>query len=198
MAQHPHAIAGVVLAAGAGSRFGGPKALARDSDGEAWIALAVEVLREGGCAPVVVTLGASADHAQALVPANAEPVRVEAWTRGLSASVAAGLDAAAAHEVDAVVVMPVDTPDAAASAVRRVIAAAGPRPRRALVQATYARRPGHPVLIGADHVRPLIAALEGDRGARDYLRANGAVALECEDLWSGADIDTRSEAGSGG
>ncbi len=49
--------AGLLLAAGAGSRMGMPKALVHDDRG-AWLQRGVEVLRQGGCDPVVVLLGA--------------------------------------------------------------------------------------------------------------------------------------------
>jgi CTP:molybdopterin cytidylyltransferase MocA len=63
-------VCGVVLAAGAGTRFGGPKALARTAAGEPWLALAVGTLRAAGCEPVVVVLGTGADEAEPLVPAG--------------------------------------------------------------------------------------------------------------------------------
>ena len=78
-----------MLAAGAGRRFGGPKALARDPDGTPWIELAVRMLREAGCDRVLVALGASADAARALVPADARPLVVAGWAEGLSASLRA-------------------------------------------------------------------------------------------------------------
>ncbi len=53
-------VAGVVLAAGAGRRFGMPKALV-EHRGELFVERAARVLAEGGCAPVVVVLGAAAD-----------------------------------------------------------------------------------------------------------------------------------------
>ena len=50
-------VAGLVLAAGEGRRFGGPKAPAV-IDGERLVDRAVRVLRAGGCDPVYVVLGA--------------------------------------------------------------------------------------------------------------------------------------------
>jgi CTP:molybdopterin cytidylyltransferase MocA len=187
-ADRPH---GLVLAAGAGTRFGGPKALARTAEGEPWVARAVRALREGGCGGVLVALGAGASDASPLVPADAEIVLVVDWGSGLAATLVAGLAAATERAATSLVVLPVDTPEAPPAAVRRVIEAAGGMPSGALVQATYAGEPGHPVLIGADHFAPLAAALSGDRGARAYLSARHAIAVPCDDLWSGADVDTR-------
>ncbi|MWC00434.1 nucleotidyltransferase family protein, partial [Agromyces sp. MMS17-SY077] len=59
----------------------------------------------------------------------------------------------------------------------------------ALARATYRGLPGHPVLLGRDHWAPLAAALHGDRGAGPYLVAQGALAVECGDLATGADRD---------
>jgi CTP:molybdopterin cytidylyltransferase MocA len=75
----PSGVCGLVLAAGAGTRFGGPKALAREPDGTPWIALAVRMLRAAGCDPVLIALGASADEARPLVPAGAQVVIVPDW-----------------------------------------------------------------------------------------------------------------------
>jgi len=186
--DRPH---GLVLAAGAGTRFGGPKALARTAEGEPWVARAVRILSEGGCGRVLVALGAEASDASALVPADAEIVLVADWRSGLAATLVAGLAAATERGASCLVVLPVDTPEAPPAAVRRVIESAGGVPRGALVQATYAGEPGHPVLIGADHFAPLAATLSGDRGARAYLSAHRATAVPCDDLWSGADVDTR-------
>ncbi|MGB6276881.1 MAG: NTP transferase domain-containing protein, partial [Rhodococcus sp. (in: high G+C Gram-positive bacteria)] len=47
---------GVVLAAGAGTRYGSPKVLAHDG---LWLKTAVQALRNGGCDRVVVVLGAA-------------------------------------------------------------------------------------------------------------------------------------------
>ncbi|MCJ1706104.1 NTP transferase domain-containing protein [Microbacterium sp. VKM Ac-2923] len=179
---------GLVLAAGAGRRFGGPKALARTSAGTPWIALAVHALRAGGCGRILVTLGAAADEALPLVPAGATVVRIADWQTGVAASVRAGLVSAASGSASAAVVLPVDTPDAPASAVARLVRRAAPD---ALAFASYDGSPGHPVLIGREHWSALAASVRGDVGARPYLIAQGADAVECGDLWSGADRDER-------
>jgi len=184
-------LCGLVLAAGAGTRFGGPKALAVSDDGTPWIAHAVQVLTDAGCRRVVVALGAAAAEAGALVPPHAETVVVADWAEGLSATLRLGLRTAVVRRPDAVLVVPVDTPGMPVSAVQRVIEAVSAPWADVLAQAVYRGEPGHPVLIGADHVEPLAASLSGDRGARAYLTTHGALEVECGDLWSGADIDTR-------
>ena len=56
---------GLLLAAGAGSRMGTPKALVRGDDGEPWLVRGVRTLVGGGCTQVDVVLGASAEEALA-------------------------------------------------------------------------------------------------------------------------------------
>ncbi|EPD84432.1 hypothetical protein HMPREF1529_01034 [Microbacterium sp. oral taxon 186 str. F0373] len=180
-------ICGVVLAAGAGTRFGGPKALARTAAGEPWLALAVGTLRAAGCEPVVVVLGTGADEAEPLVPAGAVVVRVADGRRELSASVRLGLEAAGVSGAVAALLVPVDVPELPASACRRMMRDAD---ADALRQAVYRGRPGHPVLIGRAHVPRVAGALTGDSGAGAYLRAHGAERVECADLWHGRDRDT--------
>ncbi|MDT0116777.1 NTP transferase domain-containing protein [Microbacterium sp. PRF11] len=181
------AASGLVLAAGAGRRYGGPKALARTPAGAPWLVLAIRALVEGGCRDVTVALGAAADEAASLVPDGTAIVRVEDWASGLAASLRAGLAALASGPSPAAVVLPVDTPDVPAAAIARIARRAHPD---ALSQATYRGVPGHPVLLGRAHWEPLSATVRGDTGARPYLIAQGADFVECGDLWSGADRDT--------
>lgn len=182
------AVAGLVLAAGAGRRFGSPKALARTADGRSWLALAVEALRDAGCSPIYVAVGAAADEVLPLMPADADPVLVPDPSEGMSASLRAGLTAAMSSDAVALAIITVDTPDLPAAAVQRVTRGAA---SASLTQAVYGSRPGHPVVIGRDHWSALDASVIGDRGARDYLRTHGAERIDCADLWSGEDRDTR-------
>lgn len=173
-----------MLAAGAGTRAGGPKALRRDADGTPWLHRTVAALRDGGCDEVLVVLGADADAARSLVPATAAVVEAADWAEGLSASLRAGL---AASDGDLVVVTLVDLPHLPAAAVRRLLAGAEAATLR---RATYDGRPGHPVVIGREHRDAAAASATGDRGAGRYLREQGAEAVECADLWDGVDRDT--------
>lgn len=186
------AVAGLVLAAGAGTRFGGPKALARRRDGEPWLTRAVGLLGAGGCAPVLVVLGAGADEARRLLPPAVRPVLAADWASGLGASLAAGLRAM--PEVDAALITLVDLPDLPLTVVERVLRGlegeADARPAT-LRRAVFAGRPGHPVLLGRDHWAPLAASLAGDAGGRAYLDAHGVQPIECGDLGGGTDADTR-------
>ena len=182
---------GIVLAAGAGTRYGQPKIFARDADGPLWLEQVVGALREGGCSEVLVVIGAEAERAHSVVDTLEAVSAVVAgdWADGLSASVRAGLAAAAATDADMAVIAPVDVPRMPASVVARVLQAAPGRP--GLARAVYDGRPGHPVAIGRDHWELVAASVRGDSGANHYLATHAALAVECADLWDGADIDTR-------
>jgi CTP:molybdopterin cytidylyltransferase MocA len=190
-------VAGVVLAAGAGTRYGGPKALATHPDGTPWLATAIRVLADAGCFPVLLVLGAAADEAAALLGALPEAdraivVRADDWADGMSASLRAALRAAAILDPPplALAVAPVDVPDLDAATVRRVLDAADVDPTT-LRQAVFGGRPGHPALIGRDHWEPLTEQVRGDAGARAYLAAHGARLVDAADLSTGADVDRR-------
>ncbi len=178
-------VTGLLLAAGAGSRRGGPKALV-----PGWLEGAVAALHDGGCVRVVVVLGARADEARHLVPSSASIVVVDDWDEGMSRSLRAGLVALEVGDAPAALVHLVDLPDVTAQVVRRVLAV-GPDVD-ALARATYDGRPGHPVLIGRNHWLGVIAETDGDRGARGYLATHPVASVECGDLASGVDVDEAS------
>lgn len=185
----PTRLTGIVLAAGGGSRMGGPKALLRDADG-GWLARATSVLLAAGCERVVVVLGAGAQAARALMPANPGVTSVVAdrWGEGMSHSLRAGLAAATG---DAAVLTLVDLPGLPAGVVRRMCAA--PVSADSLRRATYDGRPGHPVLLGRAHWAAIAEQVAGDRGALEYLAAHGVVQVECGDLFDGRDVDRRDD-----
>lgn len=186
----PGRLTGIVLAAGAGTRIGSPKALLSTSDGEPWLVRAVSLLRDVGCDPVIVVLGAGADRARELVPAGSTIVVAGDWAEGMSASLRAGLaaaDSATDSATDAALITLVDLPGLPVTVAGRVIES-GVAPD-AIAQATFEGRPGHPVLIGREHWTAVSAQLEGDRGARGYLAAHGVTEIECGDLFDGEDVD---------
>jgi CTP:molybdopterin cytidylyltransferase MocA len=67
---------GLLLAAGAGTRMGRPKAHVVDEHGP-WLTRAVGTLLDGGCDRVVVVLGAGATKARALLAADPRLLPVE-------------------------------------------------------------------------------------------------------------------------
>ncbi|MEW2176521.1 nucleotidyltransferase family protein [Streptomyces sp. NPDC005406] len=189
-------VAGLLLAAGGGRRLGGrPKALL-EHRGRLLADHAVGTLREGGCGPVHVVLGAAADEVRARAELSGCTVSVNPeWTEGMGSSLRAGLTALAdsGTHVDAVVVLLVDQPGIGAEAVARVRAAY--RSRTSLAAASYDGERGHPVLFGAGLWTDIAAGAVGDQGARAYLRAHrDAITLvECSDVAEAYDIDTAED-----
>jgi len=169
--------------------MGKPKALVDD-----WLPRSVTALRDGGCDAVTVVLGAGAGDALVLLEqhlgqvAGLDAVIAEDWRSGQSASLRAGLAASTYTHAEAALVHLVDLPDVGADVVRRVLGvASGPA---TLARAAYSGVPGHPVLIGRDHWVLLAAGLQGDEGARGYLRDHDAELVECVDLATGRDVDS--------
>ena len=182
-------VAGLLLAAGAGRRMGGPKALLRDPHGVPYLDRAVGRLLDGGCDSVTVVLGASADDARALLDAagwsddDAVDVVVAAdWDEGMGASLRAGLGALGRPRRRRRTRHAGGPPRRRRAVLRRVLDTGSGALSGALVRATYDGGPGHPVLIGREHWAGVVATAEGDRGARTYFRTHAPVACECGDL----------------
>jgi CTP:molybdopterin cytidylyltransferase MocA len=189
-------IVGVLLAAGAGRRAGGPKALRVDADGKSWLLRSIAVLCDGGCDAVIVVLGCQAARARDVMVKSRiveDPmitvVEAPDWEQGMGSSLRSGLLAARSASWRAVLVHLVDLPDVTAQVVRRLIRQAPPG-TESLARVTYGGRPGHPVLIGRDHLDSIMASLTGDSGGKGYLAHHGAHSVECGDLASGQDHDT--------
>ncbi|MFD5826218.1 NTP transferase domain-containing protein [Lentzea sp. NPDC060358] len=177
-------VAGLLLAAGAGRRFGLPKALV-GVHGRLFVDSAAGLLKAAGCDPVVVVLGARAAEVRAKAALDGVAVVDNPhWDTGMGSSLRTGLHAIGT--ADAVVVLPVDTPGVTVEALHRLTALAAPG---VLARATYAGAIGHPVLIGSDHFAGVAASAAGDQGARDYLSANTVRHVECGDVADGADVD---------
>ena len=173
-------IAGVVLAAGEGRRFGGPKA-PFEFEGERLVDRAVRVLREAGCDPVFVILGAWEGQVDdALVIVN------HGWEEGMGSSLRIALKwVNATTEADYALITLVDLPGLTSEAVTRVIdAPAG------IAVAGFDGERGHPVRIPRSHFRELIDIVAGDEGARNFLALHDSVQLvEVADVAGGADLD---------
>lgn len=173
-------VAGVLLAAGAGRRYGKPKVLV-----EGWLDTAVGALRAGGCDEVILVLGAAEVPAPTGVTAITEPH----WHEGLSASVRAGLVQADHMHADYAVLHVIDTPDVGAAVVARVLGRALAS-TSGLARAQFGERPGHPVVMARRHWPDVLARMSGDQGAGAYLRTREDVEIvDCSDLAGGQDVD---------
>jgi CTP:molybdopterin cytidylyltransferase MocA len=146
-------VTGLVLAAGAGRRYGMPKALV-PWHGRLLVQHAAGTLAAAGCTDVVVVLGAAADRVRAAAPDLPRTVENPDWATGLASSLRAGLAALAGSPAEAAVVLLVDMPGVTPSAVRRVVAFAG---TGVLAIAGY----GTPVPANAGVIRSCSAATTG-------------------------------------
>lgn len=180
-------IAGLLLAAGEGTRFGADKLLApllgqsvlRRS--AATLAAEVDVL-------VVVVPSPAAARVAEVRPFGARVVEHPGSRAGMASSLQAGL-AALGADVDAAVVALADQPLVRRDVIRALVArwrtggASAVAPR-------YRNGQGNPVLFSRA-VFPALARLEGDAGARALLQSLGrAVALLPVDDDIPADVDT--------
>jgi CTP:molybdopterin cytidylyltransferase MocA len=178
-----HKIAGVLLAAGEGSRLGGPKALIEVA-GKRLVDRGVALLRDGGTAPVVVVTGAVDVPLLGVLT-----VHNPGWRSGMGSSLAAGLGALPDACAAAVVAL-VDQPLIGPAVVQRLIAAyldgAG------IAVASYDGKPRNPVLLARDEWAGVLATATGDVGARPYLQAHPdrVTAVECGDIGRPDDVDT--------
>jgi nicotine blue oxidoreductase len=204
-------VAGLLLAAGSGSRLGRPKALVEVA-GQTLAERGVALLTAGGAAPVVVVTGAAP-----VEPPGALVVHNPDWATGMGSSLAIGLTAlsrpaaglaeppglatsvssavpAAPDEpstaIDAAVIALADQPLVGPAAVARLIAAY--RDGAAVAVATYQGRPRNPVLIARPHWAEVIQLSVGDVGARPFLRAHPELVtlVECGDTGRPDDVDT--------
>jgi CTP:molybdopterin cytidylyltransferase MocA len=180
---------GVILAAGAGRRFGGPKQLA-ELDGRPMLQHVVDT----ACATpeldrVIIVLGA--ESARVLTQLQAGRALVETcedWEEGVAASLRCGVGAATRAEW--VVVLLGDEPRLPVEAIALVVEAALDAPPDVLaVRARWGDRLGHPVALRRA-VLERVEALRGDAGARELLEDVGALEVDCSDLHHPGDVDT--------
>jgi CTP:molybdopterin cytidylyltransferase MocA len=165
----------LILAAGAGRRFGGAKQLA-ELDGRPMLAHVI-----GMAAPwdPLVVLGAHADEIKRGIHVG-DHIVIADWAEGQSASLRAGV--AAIGPTDRLLVLLGDMPFVTRSACEAVLNAGG------CARATYNGVPGHPVVLD----RALLAripGLRGDHGARHLLAGCAGVEIAGDPR----DIDTRED-----
>jgi CTP:molybdopterin cytidylyltransferase MocA len=193
-------VAGVLLAAGEGSRFGQPKALV-ELDGQTLAARGVNLLRAGGAHPILIVTGAAPIEID-----GAHAVYNPEWRTGMGSSLRAALQALAriittpasatgtdTVSISAIVVALADQPLIGPEAVARLIAAH--RDGASVAVATYDGQPRNPVLLAREHWAEVIATATGDQGARTFLRVHPDLVtlVECGDTGRPDDIDTPAD-----
>jgi molybdenum cofactor cytidylyltransferase len=158
--------AAVILAAGVGVRFGGPKQLAMWK-GRPLIAHVIQAAKEGGFSPIVVVLGTHSEEIRrAAADEGIEFAENRKWQDGQSSSVHAGL-LAVERRVEAVAFLLGDMPRVSAETMRRLVEAHRTS-LPSIVAPVGGGRRGNPVLFDR-RVFPSLHALSGDQGGRSLL-----------------------------
>jgi len=191
-------VVGIVLAAGASSRMGRPKALL-PIGADTFVTRVCRTLLEGGANDLVVVAGAEHEAVAAAVTAAGLRARVVENTRrheGQLSSLLAGLAVADRPGVDAVLVHLVDAPLVRAETARAVLAAFA-RTHAPIVRPAVGERHGHPVLF-ARRVFDDLRRADPGVGAKAVLRACAADICDVpvDDEGACRDIDTPEEFAS--
>jgi CTP:molybdopterin cytidylyltransferase MocA len=180
-------VAAVILGAGAGSRFGQPKAGARLDDGRTFLNAVCGTARDAGLAPIVAVLPpgvAAPDGVIAVVNARGDDEQV--------LSLRLGLAHLTNEPVVGAVSWPVDHPFVSLESVLALLDAAR-RTRAPVVRPAFEGRHGHPVFFHRDTWRDLMTVATG--GARAVVHAQGtrAISVPVRDAGVVRDIDTRAD-----
>jgi CTP:molybdopterin cytidylyltransferase MocA len=182
-------VAGLLLAAGGGTRFGRPKALI-ELDGRLLVERAAGVMERAALQPRVVVLGADAAAVRGRADLRGCQVVVNAgWRSGMGGSLRCGL-AALRGAAPAVIVTLVDQPLIGHVALTRLVETW--RQGATAAVATYHGEPANPVLLDASLWDEIAAEATADVGARRFLRRHPELVtpVACDDTGSAVDIDT--------
>jgi len=190
MARNQEVIAAILLAAGAGARFGGDKLLHPLEDGVAIAAHAARNLLAATPDVVAVVRWGDFPLYEMLEQEGCQVTMFQGAARGMGASLAHGV--AQARGADGWVVALADMPRVPVAIVKEIIASlAG----GALIAApVHKGERGHPVGFGAA-LRDELLALDGDQGARAVLERhrNSVKLVECDDPGVLYDIDRKTD-----
>lgn len=183
-------VAAVLLAAGAGSRFGGDKLLHPLPDGVAIAAHAARNLLAATPEVIAVVRWGDFPLYDMLEQEGCQVTMFQGAARGMGASLAHGV--AQARGADGWIVALADMPRIAPQTIQKII---GALEQGASVAAPfYKGERGHPVAF-ASSMRDELLALDGDQGARAVLeRHRGELrAVECDDPNVLYDIDRKDD-----
>jgi molybdenum cofactor cytidylyltransferase len=181
----------VVLAAGAGSRFGGQKLLA-ELNGTPILQYVLNVCARAGVDPVVVVLGT-----------DAEAIVTRLWWRdevrlinpdpaaGISSSVRMGLASLALSDTDRALVLLGDQPRLSVTQIAQILAAP-PDAARPIVVPRYQGQPGNPVLLERA-AWPLANQLAGDSGMVQLFKPRPELVRYVDLEGTNPDVDTPAD-----
>ncbi len=193
MTRNQKNIVAVLLAAGAGKRFGGDKLLHPLEDGVAIAAHAARNLISAGIEVVAVVRWGDFPLYDMMEQEGCQVTMFQGAARGMGASLAHCI--AQARGADGWIVALADMPRIAPATIRRVAAEleAG-----ALIAApTRKGERGHPVGFGAG-LRDELVALDGDQGARAVIERHrdNLKLFDCDDPGILLDIDRKDDLAS--
>jgi molybdenum cofactor cytidylyltransferase len=182
-------VVGVVLAAGASSRFGDSNKLLAEWRDAPLVQHATRTLCDSTVDTVVVVTGHQADRVRsAVADLDVTVVHNEVYERGQATTVERGVTAARDHDADALLFALGDMPTVRPSTVDRLVAAYRAGSWTALAAAHEGTR-GNPVLFDGRHFDAL-GDVTGDVGGRDILlAAEDAALVETGDPGVLLDID---------
>jgi molybdenum cofactor cytidylyltransferase len=185
-------VAGVVLAAGRGKRFGGERAKpCVVVDGRPMVSWVQDAVVGAGLGPIVMVVGHAASQVRALAAPGVEVVENPDPDEGIASSLHVALDWLAARGiVHGAVIGLADQPWVSASAWARVAAAY--EQGASLAVATYDGVRANPVLL-AREIWAEALALRGDEGARQLMRRLPVVEIDCTDAGDPRDVDTPAD-----
>jgi molybdenum cofactor cytidylyltransferase len=185
-------LAAIVTAAGFGRRYGPGGKLHAALDGRPVLAWTLDILAELPLVARVVVHAPGDLAAQALARAGgARAIANPDPATGLGRSIACGV-LALPSDIDGVLIMLGDMPRVRVASVQALLQRFAALDAAAVVLPVHAGRRGHPVLFGAAHL-PALAALSGDRGARDIVQHAVVTTVDVDDPGVLLDIDTPSD-----
>ncbi|MES2523358.1 MAG: nucleotidyltransferase family protein [Gemmatimonadota bacterium] len=193
-------VGALVLAAGASERLGTPKQLLLGRDGRPLVSGVVHALREAGCEPIAVVVGAHAEDVTHALIEDAAAVFLVAhrgWSEGMGSSIRAGIATISTHglmaDIDAVLIAACDMPTADGAHFRALRGAAASTNGHMRVASAYTAQDGVTVTRGIPAVFPRadwpeLLGLAGDRGAKALLERPDTVTVPLVD--GSFDLDT--------
>ena len=180
-------VACAVLAAGQGTRFGEPKALAQLPSGERFLDAVVRVATEADLSPVLAVV-----QPGVVAPAPGRTVVNPNPRSEQSTSLRLALAGLANDRAEAVVVWPVDHPFVHLLSVLALVDAFK-RTRAPIVLPVHEGRRGHPVLFARTVWLELMTTSAGGARTVVHAHADHVVEVSVPDEGVTRDIDTRSD-----
>ena len=187
MTERAFPVAAVIVGAGAGKRFGGPKAIATLGDGRRFLDAIAETAMHAGLDPIVAVLPPGVEAFPSVrVVTNAKPESEQIT------SVRLGLAQLTSAPVIAAIVWPVDHPFVQLESVLAVLDGAR-RSGSPIVVPVHDGHRGHPTFFHRDVWRELMTVEDG--GARAVMRAAAQRVCDVPVADAGVlrDVNTRED-----